>query len=221
MASSEVSELLWADRLRQLLVPVLQHRLERNGIEATGAYNYYKVRLDRGELLQEYELAIARELIRRKGSVNEVVEVGSGFGQLVFLLAWNGFGATGIEFNRDRARMAEDLRAIVSIADSGLSGRISLFEGKFPLANLPPPGPQSLIVTTNLVATHTLAEQKAFVSAMRAYTYALVDIQRLFESRATEEEQQPALDLFVEAGYGPPELFLSLGAAGKYYLFKS
>lgn len=212
-------ELRWAERLRELLVPVLRHRIERFGIEKTGAYNFYNVRLQKGELFSDYEIALARKLMSCELKLDCIHEIGSGYGQLVFLLGWNGFETLGFEFDRPRAQLARDLRQILALTDPQRTDNIQLFEGLFPSRDVSPPEPNSLILTTNLVTTLTDAQQIAIIEAMRQYSYVLVDIQRLFEKRVDEGAQQAALVLFSKAGFNDPELFLDLGASGRYYLF--
>lgn len=219
MADDTKSEVRWADRLQQLLVPVLLHKIERHGTEATGAYNFYKSRLDRGLLFLNYELAIARKLLASPLGITRVDEIGSGFGQLPFLLGWNGIQAIGFESDQARARTARCLRGILELADPELTKPIVLSEDEFPSPSALAPGPHSLILTTNLVATRSPDQQATIVRGMRQYSFALVDVQRLFEKREGEAAQKAALALFSEAGFPEPELFIDLGDSGRYYLF--
>lgn len=215
------TSLRWVDRLSQLLVPVLQHQLERFGAQATGAYNFYKTRLDGGQLFLDYEIAVARELLSRPLGITRVDEVGSGFGQFPLLLGWNGFQTVGFESDRLRAKTARCLRAILDLTDPDLTRAITLSEDEFPSANVPLPGSNSMILTTNLVATRSEAQQAAIIAGMRKYSFALVDVQRLFEKRDSDTQQQAALALFSKAGFDKPQLFLDLGDRGRYYLFSS
>lgn len=213
------ADLRWADRLDRLLVPVLQHQLQRFGSDATAAYNFYTARISNGLLLAEYEIAVAGALLARRHGITHVDEIGSGYGQLVFLLGWNGFQVRGFEADSVRARMAGRLRTVLDIADPDLTRRITLVEGNFPSTADPLPDTMSLVLTTNLVATRTPEQQLETVHAMRGYSCALVDVQRFFNKREDEASQQVVFDLFAEAGFTDSELFLNLGINGRYFLF--
>lgn len=210
--------LRWAERIDQLLVPVLRHQLERYGATHTGAYDFYKSRISRGELLQHYELAVAQELLLHRRGITQVDEIGSGYGQLVFLLGWNGFLSRGFEADSARAAMARRLRTMLALADPELTDRIELIEESFP-SSVAPPGSNSLVITTNIIATRTPAQQMTIIEAMQQYSFALVDIQRFFEPRGDEASQRRGLSMFLDAGFTNPELFLDLDQSGLYYLF--
>jgi hypothetical protein len=99
-----------------------------------------------------------------------------------------------------------------------LTSNIGLLEADFP-GDIAPAGARSLVLCTNLVVSRTPEQQAEIVRAMRRYAYAIVDIQRLFVQRKDADSQAEALALFADAGFGPPELFLDLGASGRYMLF--
>lgn len=212
-------EVRWAERLSDLLVPVLRHRLERVGVETSGAYNFYNVRVQRGELFLNYELELARALVPYAGKFRQIHEIGSGFGQLMFLLGWNGFETLGFEVDRKRAKTARDLEGILDVIDPELSKNVQLLEAEFPSLAAPRPEAHSLLLTTNLVATRSLPQKLVILGEMRKYPYVLADIQRFFELRIDEAGQRETLDLFTQGGFREPELFLDLGASGRYYLF--
>ena len=213
------TELRWADTLDRLLVPGLQHRIAKHGSARTGAYNFYAARLEQGVLLQDYEIAVARALLERRMGITHIDEVGSGFGELVFLLAWNGFRVRGFEADLLRAQAARRLRRVLELADPELTRRAQLVEENFPSSSAPPPRARSLLLTTNLVATRSPEQQAEIVRAMREYSFALVDIQRLFDKRDDAAAIAEGLALFEEAGFAAPELFLDLGQNGRYLLF--
>lgn len=212
-------EVLWAKRLSELVIPVLRHRLERVGLHASGAYNFYNVRVQRSELFLNYELELARALVPHAGKFRQVHELGSGFGQLMFLLGWNGFETVGFESDRQRAKTARDLKGILDLVDPELTKNVQLLEAEFPSPAAPRPEAHSLLLTTNLVATRTLAQQLVILGEMRKYPYVLADIQRFFELRLDPAEQEKTLALFARAGFSTPEPFLDLGNGGRYYLF--
>lgn len=215
-------ELRWVERLNDLLIPLLRQKIERDGIKKTGASNYYGARVDQGRLFQGYEIALAQKILSSGLGVHRIDELGSGFGQLVFLLGWNGFETFGIESDTNRIRMAKTLREALELADPELTKNINLLEGAFPGRNWVEPGDDALLVTTNVVVMRTgVDHQLSILKDMRKYPLVICDIQRFFEQRLTREKEEAGLALFAQAGFGEPELFLDLGAHGKYYLFNS
>lgn len=212
------SELRGVETLSRLLLPPLKHQADRFGASQTGLYDFYRSRLAGDVLLQRYEVAVATELVARRELVTYVDEVGSGLGQLVFLLGWNGFRARGIEADVTRASMARRLRKILEMTDPELTSNIDLLEADFP-GDIEPPGTGSLVLCTNLVVSRTPAQQMEIVRAMRRYNYAVVDVQRLFVQRNDAESQAAALALFADAGFGAPQPFLDLGSSGRYVMF--
>jgi hypothetical protein len=209
----------WADRLHELLLPAMRDLIERSGIEASGAYNYYDSRIRQGQVFLEYEIALARKLLSCGLGIRRVDEIGSGFGQLTFLLGWNGFKTVGFEFNPQRGQSAGVLRDVLERAEPALTANIRLVRGEFPVRFGPRPGPGSMVLTTNLVATFSRPRQLAVLRAMRRYPFVLCDVQRFFDYRPERHQEPEALALFAEAGLRNPELFLDLGAGGRYYLF--
>lgn len=215
-------ELRWVERLNDLLIPVLRQKIERHGIKETGASSYYGTRVDQGRLFQPYEIALAQKILSSGLGVRRIDELGSGFGQLVFLLGWNGFETFGIESDTHRVRMAKTLREALELADPELTKNINLLEGGFPGRNWVEPGDDALLITTNVVVLRTgVDHQLSILKDMRKYPLVISDIQRFFEQRLTREKEEAGLKLFAQAGFSEPELFLDLGTQGKYYLFNS
>lgn len=209
----------WTGRLRELLLPAMRDLLERSGIEGSGAFGYYDSRIRRGQVFLEYEIALARKLISCGLGIDRVDEVGSGFGQLVFLLGWNGFKTVGFEVNPARGRTAADLRGLLQRAEPALTRNVRLIRAGFPFLGAPPPGARSMVLTTNLVASLSRPGQLSVLRAFRRYPFVLSDVQRFFDHRPEPRQEPEALALFAEAGFARPELFLDLGAGGRYYLF--
>jgi hypothetical protein len=214
--AKEQPELLWAERLTQLLVPILRHQIERQGVRETGAGNYYNIRVKEDYIFRSYEIELARRILTSNLDIRRVDEVGSGFGQLVFLLGWNGLKAIGLESDGARARTANALRQILELVDPQLTKNIQLVEEEFPPANMPQPEPGAMVVTTNIAATRTVDQQLAVLKAMRRYTFVLSDIMRFFDP---SRDPADTLALYARAGLQNPELFFDAGTFGRFYLF--
>ena len=213
-------ELLHADALNALLVPVLQQRMDDMGERESGAYNFYVQRLARRNLLGGYELKLAQKLLDSRFPVSAIHEIGPGYGQLVFLLAMNGINALGIEIDQRRYATGAAMLAALLKAEPWLDGKCGMLEGGFPMATLEAAAPHAMALATNLVYTTTPQQQDVIVTAMRRYKMTIVDVDRLFAKRLTDEERKSAFALFDRNGFAPPEPFLDLGADGRYYLFK-
>jgi hypothetical protein len=213
--------LRWADRLTDVLLPILRHQLEGRGADHTGAYNFYAMRLERFALFLEYEIALAKTLLSCRLNLGRIDEIGSGFGQLMFLLGWNGFQVCGFEADKARAQTAHSLWQVLNLVDPALTRNVRLFAAEFPFRAAPRPQADSLIVTTNLVASRTPQQQAAVLSAMKRYPYVLCDVQRFFEFRPARAQEHETLSLFASAGLSRPELFLDLDSGGRYYLFSN
>lgn len=209
----------WTARLGALLLPVLRHVIEQEGVAKSGAYNFYEHRIRSGGLFANYELALLRKLLNWQPSLSQVCEIGSGFGQLVFLLGWHGLPAVGFEADGARAHMAERLLQILKLVEPERSSNISLIGGEFPGSSAYSVPSGSLVVTTNIVATRTHEQQLGVIAAMKQFDHVLVDIQRFFDLCPEPEQEKERLAMFAQAGFVHPQLFLDLGRGGKYYLF--
>jgi hypothetical protein len=140
---------------------------------------------------------------------------------LVFLLGWNGFKTIGFEVNPLRGRTATTLHGVLQRVEPTLTGNVRLIRAEFPVRFGPRPQPGSMVLTTNLVASLSRSRQLAVLRAMRCYPFVLSDVQRFFDHRPERHQEPEALALFAEAGMHNPELFLDLGAGGRYYLFSN
>ena len=217
---AETRKIQWADRLAAILLPAMQERIEQDGAEGSGAHNFYVQRVARGKVFLEYEIALTEKLLSCGLDITHIHEVGCGFGQLVFLLGWNGFQTVGFEANPDRARTARRLQTILSLIDAGRTRNVTILSKAFPSRRPRLPEAGAMVVTTNLVTSATVAERRALVRGMGRYRFVVIDAQRFFDLRTEPDSEHKNLALFAEAGFAPPQLFLDLGQGGKYYLFE-
>ncbi|WP_422002555.1 hypothetical protein [Reyranella sp.] len=169
----------------------------------------------------DYEVELTRKLLEKRPAIRQVHEIGCGFGQLMFLLGWNGFKTVGFEADRARGRTGRTLREILDLVDPELTGNVQLLETSFPARDAVIPDAHSLVLTTNLVATCDLARKLEILAEMRKYPFVLSDVQRFFDHKPNVEDEPEILALFAQAGLSEPELFLDLGTSGRYYLFRN
>ncbi len=206
-----------ARSLEAVLLPLMRSRLEKLGIDESGAYNFYRSRLEMDRALCDYEIKLAQAIAERLASIAEIHEIGCGWGQLVFLLAWCGFKSTGFEVDERRFRGAESL--LDALGNGGRDGadRAWLRFESFPPLDRPPPG--SLVVATNIVVSNPELIEEHVAWALRRYKYAIIDVDRFCRER--QPADRPALFTLVEqAGLTNSGLFCDAGSDGQFYLFE-
>ena len=166
------------------------------------------------------EKSLTEKLLSCGLDIKHVHEVGCGFGQLVFLLGWNGFQAVGFEANPNRARTALMLQTVLNRVDADLTRNVTILSKAFPSRRPRLPEADAMVLTTNLVSSASAAERRALVRGMRRYQFVVIDVQRFFDLRIEPDSEHETLALFAEAGFASPQLFLDLGQGGRYYLFE-
>jgi 16S rRNA A1518/A1519 N6-dimethyltransferase RsmA/KsgA/DIM1 with predicted DNA glycosylase/AP lyase activity len=205
--------------LNEVLVEAMRRRIADLGPDESGAYNFYATRAERGDMFSNYDVAITRAILESGVSYERVDEIGPGVGQLVFLLALNGFKARGIEIDVRRANAGKAMQQAVEARWPEVKGRCDIVHNAFPMASDMEPTADSLILSTNLVFTTSHDKAQKIVDSMVLYKSAVVDMDRLFEKRTTPEKQAEAFAYFKAAGHTEPKSFLDLGDSGRYYIF--
>jgi hypothetical protein len=217
---AETRKTRWADRLSAILLPAMQQRIEQDGANGSGAYNFYVQRVAQGKVFLEYEIALTEKLLSCCLDITHIHEVGCGFGQLVFLLGWNGFQAVGFDSDPNRARTAQWLQTVLNNVDADLTRNVTILSQMFPPHRPRLPEAGAMVVATNLVFSATAAERRALIRGMRRYRFVVIDAQRFVDLRTEPDGEQETLAHFAEAGFAPPPPFLDLGQGGKFYLFE-
>jgi hypothetical protein len=207
-----------AGSLTELLLPIMRYRMKKFGVDASGAYNFYRSRLDTNCVFAGYEIQLAKQILARFAHVDEVHEIGCGWGQLVFLLAWSGYAATGFEVDSCRFRGAEYLHKVLGEIDGSRVASAKLRNEFFPPLDRPA-GNHSMVISTNIVVSDPDLVEEQVVWALRRYRYAIVDVDRFCRLRAPDGRQ--GLIAAVElAGLKSAGLFCDAGPDGQYYLFE-
>jgi hypothetical protein len=204
--------------LTELLLPVLRQRITELGVDASGAYNFYKTRLDSDRVFSDYEVRLVGELVERLSSVDEIHEIGCGWGQLVFLLVWCGYEAVGFEVDARRFGGGEFLRKFLGEVNQDRVTRAKLRNEYFPPLDRPA-GSCSLVISTNIIVSDPHLVEEQIVWALRRYRYAIVDVDRFCRLRRPDE-RQGLIAMVEQAGLKNAGLFCDAGVDGQYYLFE-
>lgn len=205
--------------LTSLLLPIMRYRVEKLGLEESGAFNFYRSRLESGRVFCDYEIRLVQAVIERMPSPLEVHEIGCGWGQLVFLLAWCGYRTTGFEIDIRRFRGGEFLHRLLCQIDPECGERAVIRNEFFPPLDRPDPA-RSLAIATNVVVSNPQFVEEQMLWALRRYRYAVLDIDRF--CRLRQQEERPAFIAGVERmGLRDRGLFCDAGADGQFHLFEA
>ncbi len=112
--------------LTELLMPMMRYRVASLGLQESGAYRFYRRRIQSGRAFKVFELRLAETIVDRVPSVEVIHEIGCGWGQLVFLLAWNGYAVTGFEVDNNRFFSADCFRRALTVVDETRGKRATI-----------------------------------------------------------------------------------------------
>lgn len=208
-----------ASWLTRLLLPIMHYRVALLGVEGSGAYEFYRTRLASGRVFGDYELRLVDAIIARQLPVDEVHEIGCGWGQLVLLLAWRGYRATGFEIDRSRFAGALCLHEVLGRIDETRASRAMLRHEFFPPLDRADPE-RSLVIATNIVTENPRFVEDQILWGLRRYRYALIDVDRFCALRRPEDH--PAFLARLErSGLRNLGLLCDAGQEGHFYLFET
>ena len=203
-----------AARLDSILMPVARMRIETMGVEDSGAYNFYEVRVGRGSLFTGYELELAERLDALDRKPSMVHEIGVGWGQFSYLLAALDINTVAVEVDRRRYAAGAALHAVIEAAAPAVAQRSRILHEKFPSPDLEPEG--AMAVATNLVFTTSPTERRAIIAALGRYESAIIDIDRFLTQLTSPDQREGVLREFAAEGMAG-ELFADLGGAACFY----
>lgn len=196
----------------------MRERLATLGLIESGAYNFYRTRLESGRVFLNYEIRLLEEFGQGRLPIGAIDEIGCGWGQFVFLLAWNGYTVRGFEKNRDRYEGARDFKRVLRRIDAARTNRATIRCQSFP-PRMWLKTKDALALGTNLVGGWTARTESKVLAGLRRYRYVLLDIDRFGIKRSAGE--RPALVARLEeAGLTSLGLFCDLGEDGHYHLFE-
>lgn len=204
--------------LDAIAVPLATDRLNTLGLDGSGAYGFYEVRLHRGTIFSDYELALAAALLGWPDVPTTVHEIGGGFGGLSMLLAALGFKASSIEIDPKRFYGAVALMKGLSQSCPAVGDNCQMILGRFPMSPGELPSAGAIAVITNLICTTTVDAKAEIIDALRPYSFSIIDIDRFLTRATSPEERATRIQDFELAGLvGEP--FLNLGTSACLYRF--
>lgn len=206
--------------LDAVAVPLGLKRMESLGEDGSGAYAFYAVRLRRGTIFSDYDLALTRALLAWPRAPRTAHEIGGGFGGLAILLAALGFQTTCLEVDVKRFAAAAALLAELQAVYTELKDRCQVIHARFPLPGGALPAAGAMALITNLAFTTTPEDKAAILAALRAYPVAIVDVDRFLTHCKTPDERAGRLKEFSDAGL-VGQSFLDLGASACFYRFEA
>jgi hypothetical protein len=207
-----------AARLTELLLPIMRYRIALLGVDGSGAYDFYQTRTGSGRVFGEHEIRLVDTIAAKGLPADEIHEIGCGWGQLVFLLAWRGYRATGFELDSKRFLGADCLRRILVEIDPDHAARATIRNEFFPPLSRPDPR-RSLVIATNVVISNPQFVEDQMLWGLRRYRYAIIDIDRFCTLR--RPDAYPALLARAEAmGLRSLGSFWDAGPDGHFYLFE-
>jgi hypothetical protein len=205
------------EKLNATLLPLMIARRESLGVDGSGGYNYYHARLQQDRVLLDYEIALVDALRTVNLPIKQIHEVGCGWGQFVFLLAWCGYRATGFEIDQKRFASAHFFEMRLRAIEPQLMRFCSIVKARFPISERHFGHPFSLVVTTNLVSQEAI--ETRLVPGLLRYRFALIDVDRFCRKRGPEDRHLLIRQL-EEMGFKHLGLFSDVGESGQYHLFQ-
>ena len=198
---------------------VVKKRIRKMGIRESGSYNFYKVRVDRGELVTHHERELVNTILTRDPEVEAIVDIGSGIGSILLGFATKGRKATGIEYDTRRVATGKAVIAKLTRTYPAVGNLIHFIHGAFPSVSMVKPPIQGLFVgiTTNILGTLTSKTENEIINGLRDFDVCYVDLKRFGTPRKTTEEYEQLLSRMRDVGLTSQELLLDQGKAGYYY----
>ena len=185
-------------------------RRERLG-EASGLEGFYDGRLDRGWILNHYEIDLATLFATEFSQFEHYVEIGAGAGQLSLLLAALGLSVFAVEARKGRFACLTEAQSVLGAKYPG-ARRATLVQSWFP-AGLPDIDfSRSVCFLACMVEAG--AEPFEPERGMRGFGAAIIDMTRFGRIRRTPETQAELVRDLRQEGYSDPVL---LGAGKGWY----
>ncbi len=200
------------------LFRVMVDLLKSEGVEPSGLYDYYRMRIEQdGNALSAYDRVLFDyALANFDQQSRRVVHAGIGIGTLTSALAMAGYTVAGIERENHRFRAASRVREALAEAWPDMADRYILMGGEFPsvLAETPWIAPETVLVFTNCGAGWSDELTADAIASFRACGDVVLDARLFGNVRDLPAERQILLErieaqgLTVTAIAGmPPDAF--------------
>ncbi|WP_395714136.1 hypothetical protein [Reyranella sp.] len=168
----------------------------------------YASKVKRSVTLESYELAIAEAIAQRFERDTTIIEIGSGYGAFVLLLAQAGFVVHGFDGDRRRSVACTwHLRQYLERYPH-LASKVSFTARFFPDA-LPSGFGQKvgkrIGVATNVTNTYTAIHQEALLYAARDFDEFILDLSRFGKVRDAQPERDSLRDVMAKSHFEPIE----------------
>ncbi len=215
-SSNERPTLASIDRVA---ISVIKNRIKKMGDTDSGAYGFYKVRADRGELVTRHERELADSILARDPQVESIVDVGAGLGSMVLAFAAEGRQAIGLEYDRRRVATADAMIEKLKKIHPTAGNLMSFIQGTFPASTPEKTNAKGLYagITTNIMGTLPSETEDEMIDGLAKFDVCYVDLQRFCIQRDTPEAYEALLERMRKSGLLSQELLLDQGAAGYYY----
>jgi hypothetical protein len=205
--------------LTEILFPLMRYRITNLGDDASGAFGVYRDRIRSERVFSESEIQLMEAIIASGPPVNDIHQIGCGWGEFIFLLAWNEYRAVGFEDNNRRFAGAEDFRRILYLLDRDRASRAAILNQSFPPRRWPD-AERGLVIATNVEGDDAAGREDEIIGALPYYRYAIIDTVRFCRHR-NPSERDALLSKIEESGLRNLGLFCDVDEDAQFYLFET
>ena len=210
------------DAADAIILQVMRDRLRDMGETESGAYGFYKRRVEAGAMVTPAEARLAARLLEADPDLSHMHEIGAGIGTFSIALAASGVHSLAIEKDRRRYGAMEAIQAQLHKDAPQTGAHFEIAQEFFGYREDEAQArARAIVVSTNLVATLSDEQQADILRGMAQYRYAVVDVQRFVTMRAEAAEFEALFAVFATHGLPERQLLLDNGKSGQYYLFSA
>lgn len=196
---------VWNTNAVDRIVPTLFSELTNLHVEFPELWsrlgNYYTQRIESGAFIQNHDHALARYIARNFSTQTVVVEIGSGIGELGYLLSSQGFRYIGVEGDDARFELSTRLKEIFDINSSDPSLLKFVHGDYLELSDsVLPKNEQIVAVTTSLSSSGLEKNVANFLLALSAYPELLITTSHFTRTRDTKDQAQ-LISQFNDLGF--------------------
>jgi len=177
---------------------------DRHGAES-GLDRFYEARLERGFILNHYEIDLANLFAAEWHHFEHYVEVGAGMGELGFLLGALGFSVVAIEGDRKRFAGMAAMQTALSAKYPGVA-KVRLVNDFFPKSLPDQDYSRSICFLPCVIANDSpgVEIELSLFPGMRLFGPDIIDMTRLVHYRRTPETQRELVELLRAEGFAEP-----------------